>query len=150
MRRISTIALLAFATPCLAQGTPNELPDRFIAAWNAHDLAAFEGLYTDDAVWVPVAEERTRGRKDILAEFAKIHTGHGWAVHTTIAEKGAPEVRMLKPDVATIFFHMDFLGADGQPVPGLQRAMILVAVETDGGWKIAAGQLTKESTPAGQ
>lgn len=51
----------------------------------------------------------------------------------------------MRPDVATVFFHMDFL-MNGQPVPGLQRALILVAsADKPGDWKIAAGQLTKES-----
>jgi uncharacterized protein (TIGR02246 family) len=138
-------ALLCFA-PALAHAAgPEDLPNRFVAAWNAHDLKAFEGLYTTDAVWVPVAEERTEGRDAILSEFAKIHTGGGWAMKTTIASKDTPEVHLLRPDVATVFFHMDFL-MNGQPVPGLQRAMILVATSTNGDWKIAAGQLTKESS----
>jgi uncharacterized protein (TIGR02246 family) len=138
-------ALLCFA-PALAHAAgPEDLPNRFVAAWNAHDLKAFEGLYTADAVWVPVAEERTEGRDAILSEFAKIHTGGGWAMKTTIASKDTPEVHLLRPDVATVFFHMDFL-MNGQPVPGLQRAMILVATSTNGDWKIAAGQLTKESS----
>ena len=94
---------------------------------------------------MPIAEERTHGRDAIVSEFAKVHVG-GWASHTTIAKKDEPEVRYLRPDVATILFHMDFL-ADGKPVPGLQRAMILVATATHKRWRIAAGQLTKESPP---
>lgn len=58
--------------------------------------------------------------------------------------KGPAEIHMLRPDVATIFFHMDFIDR-GQPVAGLQRAMILVAAKKDGEWRISAGQLTKES-----
>lgn len=145
MIRSTALALLLAPAAVAAQpATPAALPDGFVAAWNTHDPKAFERLYTAEAVWVPVAEERTRGRDAIVAEFAKIHTGEGWAVHTTIALKGAAEVRMLRPDVATLFFHMDFL-SDGQPVPGLQRALMLVATREGGDWKIAAGQLTKES-----
>lgn len=147
MRISLVVAILWSLVPALAHAAgPEELPKRFIAAWNAHDLEAFKGLYTSDAVWVPVAEERTEGRDAILSEFAKIHTGGGWAVKTTITGKDTPEIHLLRPDVATIFFHMDFL-MNGQPVPGLQRAMILVATSTKGDWKIAAGQLTKESPP---
>jgi hypothetical protein len=51
------------------------------------------------------------------------------------------------PDVATIFFHMDFL-KDGKPIAGLERAMILVAVRSRGGWRVAAGQFTKETLAA--
>ena len=145
MRASILLAALLSSAPAFAHAAgPGDLPDRFIAAWNAHDPQSFEKLYTADAVWVPVAEERTEGREAIVSEFAKIHTGGGWAVKTTIAKKGTPEVHLLRPDVATIFFHMDFL-MNGQPVPGLQRAMILVATSTNGDWKISAGQLTKES-----
>lgn len=141
-------ALLCLApTLAFAAAAPEQIPDRFVAAWNAHDLKAFEQLYTADAVWVPVAEERTEGRQAIVSEFVKIHAGGGWAAGTTIARKDAPEVHRLRSDVATIFFHLDFL-KNGKPVPGLERAMILVATWADGDWKIAAGQLTKESAPA--
>jgi len=127
-----------------APRSPDILPDRFVAAWNSHDPKAFESLYTADAVWVPVAEERTEGRAAITAAFASIHTGKGWATATTIARRDRPEVHVLTPDVATIFFHMDFL-KDGKPIAGLERAMILVAVRSRGGWRVAAGQLTKET-----
>lgn len=143
MRRIALAAALLCA-PALAHAAgPETLPDRFVAAWNAHDPKAFEALYTADAVWVPVAEERTEGRAAIVSEFAKVHVG-GWAAKTTITLKDKPEVHMLRPDVATLFFHMDFL-MNGQPVAGLQRALILVATSEKGEWKVAAGQLTKES-----
>ncbi len=145
MRALLPLALLLSLGPAIAHAAgPESLPDRFIAAWNAHDPKAFEALYTQDAVWVPIAEERTEGRTAITSEFAKIHTGGGWAMRVTIAKKEVPEVHLVRPDVATIFFHLDFL-MDGKPVPGLQRALILVASETKGDWKIAAGQLTKES-----
>lgn len=141
------VGLLLAAAPALAEvRAPGDLPRQFISAWNAHDLSAFAGLYEPNATWVPVAEERTEGREAILREFAKVHTGAGWALRSTIALKDPPVVHMLRPDVATVFFHMDFI-ADGKPIPGLQRAMILVATRSGTGWKIAAGQLTKESPP---
>lgn len=151
MRRWS-FALLPFAllpASALAQVTPPEaLAPSFVAAWNAHDPKAFERLYTEDAIWVPVAEERTEGREAIVGEFAKIHGSGGWASHSMIALKDVPEIHRLRHDVVTLFFHMNFI-RDGKPVPGLQRALILVAVSDRGGWRIAAGQLTKESVPAG-
>jgi len=146
MRYILATAMLAMSGAASAASGPEALPDHFVAAWNAHDPKAFEALYTTDAIWVPVAEERTEGRASIVSEFAKIHTNNGWAIRTTIAKKDIPEIHILRPGTATIFFHMDFLNG-GKPVPGLQRAMILVAVQEAGEWKIAAGQLTKESTP---
>jgi uncharacterized protein (TIGR02246 family) len=145
MRAAFLIATLLSLAPALAHAAgPGDLPNRFMAAWNAHDLKAFERLYTKDAVWVPVAEERTEGRAAIVSEFGKIHTGDGWAVASTITRQETPEIHLLRPDVATIFFHVNFL-MNGHPVPGVERALILVATSTKGEWKIAAGQLTKES-----
>ena len=144
MRLPVLLTALLLLVPGLAHAAgPDALPDRFIAAWNAHDPKAFEALYTPDAVWVPIAEERTEGREAIVSEFAKIHVG-GWAQKVTITKKDVPEVHRLRPDVATIFFHMNFL-MNGQVVPGVQRALILVATESNGEWKFSAGQLTKES-----
>ena len=148
MWHVVAFGAAVLASTAVPVSAPEALADGFVSAWNAHDLGRLEALYAPDAIWVPVAEERTRGRAAIVAEFAKIHAGKGWAVRTTIARKGAVEVHRIKPDVATIFFHMDFL-ADGKPIAGLQRAMILVAVRGRDGWKITDGQLTKESSPAG-
>ncbi|SOB87722.1 conserved hypothetical protein [Sphingomonas guangdongensis] len=142
-----TAFLLAGAAPTAAPVTrPEQLADRFVAAWNSHDPASFAPLYTPDAIWVPVAEERTHGRQAIVGEFGKVHGANGWAARSTIARRGEAEVHGVTPDVATVFFHMDFL-ADGKPLPGFQRAMILVAVHAADGWRISAGQLTKESEP---
>lgn len=146
MRLPALFAALLLLAPGMARAAgPEALPDRFIAAWNAHDPKAFEALYAPDAVWVPIAEERTEGREAIVSEFAKIHVG-GWAQKATITKQDVPEVHLLRPDVATIFFHVNFL-MNGKPVPGVQRALILVATASNGEWKISAGQLTKESPP---
>ncbi|WP_161989129.1 SgcJ/EcaC family oxidoreductase [Sphingomonas glacialis] len=79
------------------------MADRIISAWNAHDLNAFDALYTPDAAWVLIAEERIEGREAIVVEFRKVHAGTGWAVKTTIDKKDVSEVHFLKPDVATVF-----------------------------------------------
>ena len=85
----------------------------------------------------------------IAAAFATIHQRWGWAANTTIAGQDTPEVHVPSADVATIFFHMDFL-KDGKPIAGVQRAMIVVAMRKHGVRKVAAGQLTKETVaPAG-
>lgn len=149
MKRLVALSIMVLSTAAgAAPSTPAVLPDRFVSAWNAHDPKAFDALYTADAVWVPIAEERTEGRAAIVAEFAKIHVGSGWAVKTTIAKKDVPEIHLVTPDVATVFFHMDFISG-GKPVVGLQRALMLVVVRKAGEWKIAAGQLTKESPTPG-
>lgn len=147
MRLFLLAGLLLLPAAAQAQSAePEQLPDQFVAAWNAHDIGAFEKLYTPDATWVPSAEERTEGRAAILSEWSKVHQGNGWALarKVTLAIKGQPKVQMLSPDVATIFFHVDFL-ADGKLLPGQLRTLIIVADKSGDGWRIAAGQLTKQS-----
>lgn len=73
-----------------------------------------------------------------VAAFATIHQRGGWAANTTITRQDTPEVHLLSPEVATIFFHMNFL-KDGKPIAGFQRAIILVAMRKRGEWKVAAG-----------
>lgn len=152
MRLFLLVGLLLLPAMAQAQiAEPEQLPDQFVTAWNTHDIGAFEKLFIADAIWVPSAEERTEGRAAILNEFSKVHQGNGWALarKVSLVIKSKPKVQMLRPDVATIFFHMDFL-ADGKVVLGQQRTLIIVADKSGDGWRIAAGQLTKESPPRAQ
>lgn len=122
---------------------PEALIAAFVDAWNAHQAQGFERLFTEQAVWVPIAEVRDEGRAAIIQDLAAAHAS--WAGKTTIAPFGPSTVRILKPGVATLFFRVKFLDAQGQPIAGIERALLLVAVQTAEGWRIAAGQLTKES-----
>jgi uncharacterized protein (TIGR02246 family) len=126
-----------------ASATAEALPDEFMAAWNGHQADDFEKLFVDEAVWVPVAEVRDQGRDAIVKDLMVAHTT--WAKKSKIAFEGERTVLHPKHDVAVLFFKMNFLDAAGQPVPGIQRAMILVGTKAADGWRISAGQLTKES-----
>ena len=72
-----------------------------------------------------------------MADFAK----------TTTIVPSAVKVQLLRSDVAVDLFHGAYLGADGRPIPGVDRALLITAVKQDSGWQIAAGQLTKQSPP---
>ena len=132
-------AFFAAAAPAQSAG-PEAVVQDFVNAWNSHDVKAFDRLFTDDAIWVPVAETRVVGHHDVIEGFEEIHTT--WAKKTTITAKDT-KVQLVRPDVAIILFHAKYL-EDGKEVPVLDRAMIIVAVKEADGWKIAAGQLTKQ------
>src|SRR5947208_3656101 len=132
---------VCFAISGLAQSaSPETLVDDFVKAWNSHDGKAFDRLFIDEAIWVPVAEARTEGRRDVVKDFAEIHAT--WAKTTTVRQS-AIKVQQLRPDVAVILFHAKFL-ENGKEVPGVDRAMVIVAVKQPGGWRIATGQITKQ------
>jgi uncharacterized protein (TIGR02246 family) len=120
---------------------PESVVDAFVSAWNLHDIDAFARLFTETAVWVPVAEARVADRQAIVADFEDLHST--WARTTTVAASDVT-VRLLRPDVATVFFHASYMN-DGVAVAGVDRAMLVVAVRDGGRWMIAAGQVTKEA-----
>jgi uncharacterized protein (TIGR02246 family) len=122
---------------------PETLISAFVDAWNAHDASGFTPLFTEQAIWVPVAETRDEGRTAIIQDLAAAHAT--WARKTTIALLDTPTIGRPAAGVATLFFRVRFLDGKGQPIQGIERALLIVAVQDAGGWRIAAGQLTKES-----
>ena len=64
-----------FAVTSAAQSvTPVAVVDDFLKAWNSHDANAFNRLFTEDAILVPVPETRVVGHADVIKEFEQIHT----------------------------------------------------------------------------
>lgn len=134
------VSVLFAATSAAQSATPVAVVDDFLKAWNSHDANVFDRLFTEDAIWVPVAETRVVGHSDVIKEFEQIHTK--WAKKTTIIARNI-KVQSIRPDVAVILFHAKFV-QDAKEVPVLDRAMIMVAVKQADGWRIAAGQVTKQ------
>jgi len=137
---------ICFVTTSSAQSSgPEALASDFVKAWNSHDMKALDRLLTDDAIWVPVAEVIDEGRGDIVKDFSEAHTT--WAKTTTAVPTSAPKVRTLRPDIAVVLFHLGFLDKQGKRIPDINRAMLVVAVKQSDGWRIAVGQITKQSPP---
>jgi uncharacterized protein (TIGR02246 family) len=105
-------------------------------------MKAWGRLFTDDAIWVTVAESRTAGRSNIIKDFGETHAT--WAKDTAIVQS-ATEVRRVSPDAAVILFRAGFLDKQGKLNPDSNRALLVVAVKQSDGWRIAAGQLAHPS-----
>jgi uncharacterized protein (TIGR02246 family) len=127
---------ICFAAASSAQSaSPAAIVDDFAKAWNSHDTKAFDRLFTEDVIWVPVAEVRVEGRSDLVKELAEIHAT--WAKSTTVTQN-ATKVQTLGPDVAVVFFHSVLAGQldeHGKPMPAADRAMVLVVVKRSDGWE---------------
>jgi uncharacterized protein (TIGR02246 family) len=144
-RKILIILLLSvcFVGSGSAQSRdPKTIVDDFVKAWNTHDMKAFDRLFTNEAIWVPVAEVRDEGRINIVKDLAEAHAT--WAKTTTVVPS-TMKIRLLRPDIAVLLFHLKYV-ENGKQVPGIDRAMLIVAVKESAGWKIAAGQITKQSS----
>ena len=55
------VSALFAATSAAQSATPVAVVDDFLKAWNSHDANAFDRLFTEDALWVPVADTRVVG-----------------------------------------------------------------------------------------
>ena len=71
MTRSSILAALLLGSCLITTGqaqsaNPEAVLDDFVKAWNSHEPKAFDRLFIDDAIWVPVAEARTEGRRNIV------------------------------------------------------------------------------------
>jgi uncharacterized protein (TIGR02246 family) len=147
-RSVSKVLAPLFLSICFVcsssaqSANPEMLVDDFVKAWNSHDMKAFDRLFTDDAIWVAVAEMRVEGRGNIVKDFAEIHAS--WAKTTTIV-RSATKVQTLRHDVAVVLFHAGYLDEQGRQIPGADRAMLIVAVKQSDVWRIAVGQITKQS-----
>jgi uncharacterized protein (TIGR02246 family) len=122
--------------------TAESLVERFVAAWNSHDIAAFEKLFTSEATWVATFDARDEGREAVLKDFRIAH--EGWAKSSSVAASDAL-VTNVRPDVAIVQFNL--MMTMGQGKEPLGRTLLLVASREADGWKIAAGQLTKPNCP---
>ena len=134
------VSMLFAATSAAQNATAVAVIEDFLKAWNSHDAKAFDRLFTEDAIWVPVAERRVVGHADVIKEFEQIHTA--WAKKTAIIARDI-KVQNVRPDVAVILFQAKFV-QDAREAPLLDRAMIMVVVKQADGWRITAGQVTKQ------
>jgi uncharacterized protein (TIGR02246 family) len=106
--------------------TIETLLNRWIEAFNSHDLDRHMELYTEDATLFGSVDELQIGRDSIRRYFGRV----GSTVR--VAAYPMPHVRLIGDDVAVSAGHVDFADGD-QPVP---YRMTWVLVRRDGNWKI--------------
>lgn len=79
LRQVVLIVSAMLPAPPMAAAAPSanaeELIDRFVRAWNSHDMQAFEALFAADATWVPTFDARDEGRDAIVADLRTAHEG---------------------------------------------------------------------------
>lgn len=119
------------------------LAERFIAAWNRHDLNAFGGLFTTDAEFVNVVGLWWRGRQQIQAAHAH---SHATFFRDSVLDGEIASLKFLSDDVGlvhirwTLSGHLDPDGTKGTTRKGI---LVLTAIRSDD-WMIAAAQNVNE------
>jgi uncharacterized protein (TIGR02246 family) len=122
--------------------TPEELVERFAAAWSAGDAPAIGALFADDADFVNVVGLWWRRRADIEQAhaygFERIFAGSTMRLLET-------RVRRMSADVAVVHGRWELAGQRGpEGSPGGRRrgVLVLVARRTPAGWEAVTAQNT--------
>jgi uncharacterized protein (TIGR02246 family) len=137
-------ATLAWATPCLAHGTPEDeqairkVIVEMTEGFNKHDARASTRMYTPDADLITVRGERFRGTTEFEKGLAAIFTTRAReATHRTLNVS----VRFVRPDVALAHVTNELSGLiapDGGRPPPHQELSLRVFVKEGGEWRVAA------------
>ncbi len=122
-----------------------EIQRRHVLAWNTHDRAAFESLFTEDADFVNVLAQHARGRIQIGLDFEYIHARF---MRNSVVSMEKPQVRQLTETTAIAHHRWEMTGVEHVPgwnVPDVRHGLLLyVLVKQAGEWRIAAVQNTEE------
>jgi uncharacterized protein (TIGR02246 family) len=106
-------------------------------AWNTHDRAAFEALFTEDADFVNVLGHHRHGRTGIGDDFEEIHRTF---MRNTAIKIESSTVRAVDAHTAVAHIHWSMTGMERVPgwnVPDVRHGLLLyVAVQREGEWKI--------------
>jgi uncharacterized protein (TIGR02246 family) len=118
---------------------PEDAPDAFRAAWNAHDMTEFGALFHDDATFVNRFGHLVRGVEEIVA----LHRG----IHETIYRDSTLENDLISVDLigegaAIVHFWCRLSTGAAHPAGPHQVDTLLLAVLTRRGgvWRIQAAE----------
>jgi ketosteroid isomerase-like protein len=131
-----TLALAAAPFAAASADEVRQTFERFVAAQNAHDVKAVEGLLLDspDFLWITRGTP-VWGREAALKRFQALYAGT-WQL---TPEAGALKLVMLGDNAAQLFVPIAFsIGAPGQAPQTTRFLMNLVLVKTPPGWKVSA------------
>lgn len=133
------LCILAFFSGAAFAGVEEEVRatfDRFVAAQNAHDLAAVEGLLYDAPgfLWISRGNP-VWGRDASIKRFEGLYQGT-WKLSP---ESSSLKVMVLSDAAAQLFVPIVFtIGGPGQSAADSLFLMNQTLVKTRDGWKIAS------------
>jgi len=125
---------------------PAELSRRFEAAWNSHDMTAFAELFEPDATFVTRFGHYWRGRDEIVARHAEIHS----TIYKDCSISNCvQDVDFIRDDIAIV--HLCSLISVGRAMAtGPQQFTVeftYIATRSANGWRIRAAQNVAVANP---
>jgi uncharacterized protein (TIGR02246 family) len=120
-----------------ALARPQDVPEAFAAAWNAHDMEAFASLFHADASFVNRFGHLVKG----VGEIVELHR----PIHETIyrdstLENELIDVASIGDDAAIVHFWSRLAAGDAHPAGRHDVDTLILAVVTRGeeSWRIKA------------
>lgn len=116
---------------------PEDAPQVFQAAWNAHDMVAFASLFHDDATFVNRFAHYVRGVDEIVALHQPIHQ----TIYRDSSLKNELIDKVVVSDDAVIVHFWSRLSAGLAHPAGVHEIdtlILAVLTRRDGAWRIQA------------
>jgi uncharacterized protein (TIGR02246 family) len=116
---------------------PEDTPEAFQAAWNAHDMAAFGALFHCDATFVNRFGHYVRGVDEIIALHRPIHDT---IYRDSTLDNEMIDIIPIADGAAVIHFWSRLSTGAAHPAGPHQVDTLILAVVTrrDDGWRIQA------------
>jgi uncharacterized protein (TIGR02246 family) len=116
---------------------PEDTPEAFQAAWNAHDMAAFGALFHDDATFVNRFGHYVRGVDEIVALHRPIHDT---IYRDSTLDNEMIDIVPIADEAAIIHFWSRLSVGAAHPAGPHQVDTLIQAVLTrrNGSWRIQA------------
>jgi len=121
------------------QTGPESLAPLFEAAWNAHDMDAFGGLFHPDATFVNRFATYCRGVESIVAIHRTIHET---IYRDSTLQVDPPDVDRLSDDAAILHMWTRLTAGAAHPAGPHQvdTLILVVATRHEGTWRIQAAE----------
>ena len=116
---------------------PEDAPEAFQAAWNAHDMAAFGALFHDDATFVNRFGHYVRGVQEIIDLHRPIHET---IYRDSTLKNELIDVIVIGDEAAIIYFWSRLAAGSAHPAGPHEVDTLILAVLTrkDEFWRIQA------------
>lgn len=125
---------------------PEDAPEAFQSAWNAHDMSALAALFHDDATFVNRFAHYVRGVDDIVALHRPIHET---IYRDSTLENELIDVVPIGDDAAIVHFWSRLSTGVAHPAGRHEVDTLIQAVLTrrHGAWRIQAAENVTLSNP---
>jgi uncharacterized protein (TIGR02246 family) len=116
---------------------PEDTPEAFQRAWNAHDMDAFGALFREDATFVNRFAHYVRGRDEIVALHRPIHDT---IYRDSRLDNELIDVVRVGQDVAVVHFWSRLVAGPAHPAGAheVDTLILAVVVRKADGWFIQA------------